>query len=156
MEYTVDAPELGDRRVSVQTPGLFSAARLLVDGQIVPKQGQSYFVSVAEGHPPVEIKLKNNVFDPVPVIQLSGRDIRLVPALQWYEYIWACAPLVLIGIGGALGGMLGGAAAWTNLAIFRSSVSPALRYVFSALLSLTAVVLFLTATTALQGSLGRR
>lgn len=156
MEYTVDAPELGNRRVSVQTPGLFSAAKLLVDGQTVPRQGQSYFVSVEDGQPPVEIKLKNSAFDPVPIVQLSGRDIRLVPALRWYEYIWACAPLILIAIGGALGGMLGGAAAWTNLAIFRSSVSPALRYVYSALLSLTAVVLFLSAVTALQESLGRR
>jgi hypothetical protein len=153
MEYTVDAPEFGDRRVTVQTSSLFSGPKLLVDGAPATKQGQQYLVPLANGQT-VPVKLKAG-FDPIPAVEVAGRLIRLAEPLKWYEYVWACLPLVLIGLGGAIGGAIGGATAWANMTIFRTQENPVLRYVFSALATVGAFVGWFVLATAILGTMRR-
>jgi hypothetical protein len=153
MEYTVDAPEFGDRRVTVQTSSLFSGPKLLVDETPATKQGQQYLVPVANGQT-IPVKLKTG-FDPVPVVEIAGRQIRLVEPLKWYEYVWACLPLLLIGLGGAIGGAIGGATAWANMALFRAQTNPAARYGLSALATVGAFVLWFVLAVAIIGTTRR-
>ena len=148
MEYTVDAPEFGDRHVTVQTSTLVSGPKLMVDGMPA-----TYVVPGANGQT-VPVKLKGG-FDPIPSVEVAGRVIRLAPPLQWYEYVWACLPLALIAMGGALGGAIGGATAWINMTLFRSQANPAARYGLSALATVGAFVVWFVLAAMVMGTIRR-
>lgn len=144
MEYSVEAPELPGRRVTVETAsGLFGAPRLLVDGVPVEKgNGGVYSVSRNDGDP-VTFRFKGAGLDVIPLVEIDGkRTVRLVAPLQWYEYAWAGLPLALLLIGGAIGGLLGAGAAYTNIAIFRSRTAAGARYGLSAFVTLAAVAVY--------------
>jgi hypothetical protein len=64
--------------------------------------------------------------------------IQVVPALQWYQYIWMGLPIVLLFMGGAVGGFCGGLAAVTSSRIFRSERAEATKYALTGLISLAA------------------
>lgn len=63
--------------------------------------------------------------------------------LTWFEQLWIAAPLILIAVGGAVGGGLGGAAWVINRQVFRRAHSPALRYFWTGLISMAAAVAYL-------------
>jgi hypothetical protein len=153
MEYPVEAPEFGDRHVTVQTSTLVSGPKLLVDGMPATKQGGAYMVPVANGQT-IPVKLKGG-FDPIPAVEVAGRVIRLAPPLQWYEYVWACLPLALIAMGGALGGAIGGATAWINMSLFRSQANPAARYGLSAVATIGAFVVWFVLAAMIMGTIRR-
>ena len=139
MRYLVNLPELPGRRIEVE-PGIFSTARLLVDGQPAPKgpkRGQ-FSLRGADGRD-TPVVLKTSFLDPVPQVLCAGRTIRLVEPLTWYQWIWTGIPILLIFRGGALGGALGGAATVFNIRILRSDMTGLLRYTLAGLLSVGAV-----------------
>jgi len=51
-------------------------------------------------------------------------------------------PLALIAVGGAIGGACGGAAWAVNQQVFRKTENPVLKYVWTGLISLAAVVAY--------------
>jgi hypothetical protein len=70
--------------------------------------------------------------------------------LAWYEHIWIALPFALIVVGGAIGGGCGGAAWVINKKVFRATHNPVLRYVFTGMISIGAVVVwFVFAATLL-------
>lgn len=79
--------------------------------------------------------------------------------LTGIEYAWACWPLVLVFMGGALGGLCGGAAAGINVKIFNSARSAKFKYAVSLLVSFGGVAAYLLAAVVLVlvfPSLGKR
>ena len=62
---------------------------------------------------------------PFPVIEQPK------PKFTWYQYAWIGWPLILIVLGGAIGGGLGGAAAAINYKLFQKTQHPVLRYVWT-------------------------
>jgi hypothetical protein len=140
VRYQVNLPELPGRKVEVELAGVFSGARLLVDGQPAakgPKRGQ-FFLRGADGRD-VLIALKTTFLDPVPQVLWAGRTIKIVEPLTLYQWLWTGIPLLLVFIGGALGGALGGVAMAFNVRILRSDKTAVLRYALAALLSLGAL-----------------
>ena len=79
---------------------------------------------------------------PFPVIEQPKP-----PKLAWYEYIWIGWPLILVAVGGAIGGGCGGAAAAINFKVFQKTQNPVLRYVWTGLISLTAVGIYVVCAT---------
>jgi hypothetical protein len=65
------------------------------------------------------------------------------PKLRWYQHVWCALPLALVAVGGAIGGACGGAAWVLNQAVFQKTANPILRYVFTGMISATAVMLYL-------------
>src|SRR5580700_5618811 len=59
--------------------------------------------------------------------------------LRWYEYLWAALPIGLIVVGGAIGGICGGAAMVLNVKLMQGRRTAALKYAFTGLVSLGAV-----------------
>jgi hypothetical protein len=59
-------------------------------------------------------------------------------------------PLVLILIGGAIGGGLGGAAYGINIAIYKSNLPLALKFLFNLLVGLTAIGIWLAIAMAIS------
>jgi hypothetical protein len=80
--------------------------------------------------PPVRIMA------PLPIVP-GNRD------LTWYEHIWIALPFGLVAVGGLIGGGCGGAAWAINKKVFRSTHNPVLRYVFTGIISMGAVVVWL-------------
>jgi len=65
------------------------------------------------------------------------------PKFEWYEHVWMCLPFGLVAVGGAIGGACGGAAWAINRTVFAKTQHPVLRYVWTGLISVGAVVLYL-------------
>jgi len=55
----------------------------------------------------------------------------------------------MVAVGGAIGGGLGGAAAAINYKVFQKTQNAVLRYVWTGLISVAAVMLYLVIATAL-------
>ena len=65
------------------------------------------------------------------------------PKLHWYQHMWLWIPIGLVAVGGAIGGTCGGIAWATNYKVFRKTEHSVLRYVFTGLISVAAVVAYL-------------
>jgi hypothetical protein len=69
--------------------------------------------------------------------------------LTWYEHVWVALPLGLVLIGGAIGGACGGAAWVINKTVFKKTRNPALRYIWTGLISMATVILWLVIVTVI-------
>jgi hypothetical protein len=67
------------------------------------------------------------------------------PKLAWYQLVWVGWPIALVAVGGAIGGACGGAAWALNQKVFRATKNPVLRYVWTGLISVAAVLLYFVA-----------
>jgi hypothetical protein len=131
------------RGLALRPTGLLKGAAILCNGQPAPKIGRTFTVNDNAGAP-VTFQLKGAFFDPIPAVQVVGGPlIRLAPAFAWYEYVWIALPLALIAVGGALGAFCGIVAAYFNAQILRSQQPVALRYLFSFLVMIAAVAVWL-------------
>jgi uncharacterized Zn-binding protein involved in type VI secretion len=147
-EYPVDLPELPGRGVVVRPAGAFSPPQLLVDGMPVARERGGRY-PVPDGGGTVVIRVKAVPFDTLPALDVNGRVVRLAPPLRWYEYVWAGLPFLLLLVGGALGGGIGGAAAYANVSIFRGARGAAAKYLLTGLISLGALVAYAVVGSAL-------
>jgi hypothetical protein len=75
--------------------------------------------------------------------------------LPWYDQVWLALPFALVAVGGAIGGACGGAAWGINQKVFRATKNPVLRYVWTGLISMVAVVLYFVLAIALYSVLHR-
>jgi len=151
MQYPVYIQGMEAQRVSVQLPGMFTGPKLLVNGSPVMRgYAKNQYVLVLDSGQQVIAELKPGFVDPIPKMNINGYPIVIAPPFQWYEWIWACAPLVMIGIGGAIGGFLGAMAAVSNGLLLRSNLHPALRYLASGAVTLVSLLLFIAAVAALK------
>ena len=87
---------------------------------------------------------------PFPVIEQPKSN------LKWYHYVWIGWPLILVVLGGAIGGGLGGAAAAINYKVFQKTQNPVLRYVWTGLISLAAVITYVVCATMLYVLIHRK
>ena len=62
--------------------------------------------------------------------------------LNWYQHLWIGWPFALVFVGGAIGGACGGAAWAINQQVFRKTNDPVLRYVWTGLISVGAIVAY--------------
>ncbi len=76
--------------------------------------------------------------------------------IPWPAQVWLGLPFVLVTVGGALGGGLGGAAWGLNQVLYRKSRNPLVRYGLTGLISAGAVVAYLTLAPILLEALGAR
>ncbi len=69
------------------------------------------------------------------------------PKLKWYELVWVGWPIALLAVGGAIGGACGGAAWALNQKIFHRTKHPLLRYLWTGLISIAAIIAYLIIAT---------
>ena len=139
MRYPFNLPELPGRRIEVELAGIFSSPKLFVDEQPANKGAKrgEFLVRGTDGRD-VLMGLKTSL-DPVPQGLCAGRTIRLADPLTWYQWLLTGIPLVLVFIGGALGGLLGGIAMAFNVRILRLDMTAVARYALAAILSVGAL-----------------
>jgi uncharacterized membrane protein YsdA (DUF1294 family) len=74
------------------------------------------------------------------------------PKLTWYQHVWVALPFALVALGGAIGGACGGAAWAVNQQVFRKTQHPVLRYVWTCLISVGALLAYLVVASFLLAS----
>ncbi|MBN3038916.1 MAG: hypothetical protein JW869_05810 [Candidatus Omnitrophica bacterium] len=153
MEIPVSLQETEGQSLIIKT-SFWKAPRLYLDGVEVPGKRLNYSIRNSQGKE-VAVKLKFNFFDAIPKLEVEGQAVELAPPLKWYEYAWIWLPIALLFIGGAIGGLLGYLAVYTNTRIFRSQKGMFLKYLFSGLVSVTALVTFLVIATLIYAFIGR-
>lgn len=149
MELTLNHEKLQGRMLTLQTASFFRGPRLLSGG--MPMQGKrgTYTVRDNQGQE-IMIKIKGNLLDPIPKVNIDGQELQLAPPLAWYEYVWMGLPIILVFAGGALGALFGISAVYASSRIFRSDRSAASKYLISGLFSVAAVVGFFIVVVLLQ------
>lgn len=92
----------------------------------------------------------------VPQLIVDGKVTNLVEPLKWYEWLWGGLPILLLFVGGAIGGLVGGLGFVINTKIFRTEMSGVLKFLVSGIISFMAVVAYFVAalllTLLLNGS----
>ena len=143
MQYSVPIQGVETRKVEVELAGIFSSPKLMVDGMPVPqgaKRGE-YIIHLDDGTEMIA-KIKNRFLDPIPNIVVDGEEIILVESLQWYQWLWAGLPILLIFGGGAIGGATGFVATSISARIFRSDVNKIVQYAYVAAVSIGAIITY--------------
>ncbi len=93
---------------------------------------------------------------PATALKPVGSSITPVTKLVWYEQVWAGLPLALVFVGGAIGGGIGGAAWALNRQVFQKTKNRVLRYVWTGLISMTAVAAYVGIVIVFLGLKGKR
>lgn len=146
------------KKISLRPRGIFSfAPKILLDGRPISRTGYGYIISDDEGRG-VEFRVRHRFWDPIPDLTVGDERIEVSPPFRVYEHVWVCLPIVMVTFGGLLGGACGAIAVNTNYIVFRRVRHPALKYLFTALISLCApVVYFLMCLVLFRAfGLGRR
>ncbi len=65
------------------------------------------------------------------------------PKHTWFQHLWIGWPIALVFVGGAIGGACGGAAWAINQKVFQATKHPVLRYLWTGLISIAAIVTYL-------------
>jgi hypothetical protein len=153
MRIEIKHPAFTAQRLSVESASLFGGPKLFLDGAPVKKQRGRYPVTADSGAE-ILVQLKFNLVDPLPTLKIGEETIKLADSLKWYEYVWSGLPILLMFGGGALGGLVGGAATVTNGRIFRSERSSTSKYALAALITVSAAVVYLVLAIALRVAIG--
>ena len=78
------------------------------------------------------------------------------PKLVWYEQVWIALPIGLVAVGGAIGGLCGGAAWAINKKVFQKTESVVLRYLWTGLISAAAVIAYIVLAAVFVSLVRRR
>jgi hypothetical protein len=155
MDIPIEHPAFAGRGLVVRTAGLFSGAKVVIDGQEVKGSFQKFPVMANSGEQ-IEIRLLHNGIDPVPKVKIGDSTIVIAKPLAWYEYLWIGLPIVLLFAGGAVGGGLGFAAIYSSARVFRSDRGTAAKYGITGAISIGSAVAFLVIAAAIQSAIHKR
>ena len=136
----VSVPGFEGRRIEIQPGGAWGSSKLFVDGLPAPpgpKKGK--FALRRNDGAEIVAFFKGGFPDPAPVLVVGEHTIRTADPLSTGQWIWAGFPLVLMILGGAIGGLLGGVATTVNVQLLRSGRKGVVPYVLSGLVSLAAI-----------------
>jgi hypothetical protein len=154
MRIEVHHPAFKRQQLSVETASsVFATPKLTLNGAVVKKQKGRYPVTSDTGAEKL-IQLRYNLIDPVPTLKVDGEAVNLLEPLQWYEYAWSGLPILLVFTGGALGGLVGGAATMANGRLFRSEWGSIAKYGLAGLITASAVAVFFVLAVALRMAIG--
>lgn len=144
MQYPLTVPGFENRQLILETAGVWSGAKLLLDGEPAskgPKRGQ-FLLRRLDGTEVVAHVRVTNFLDPIPQVVIDGKSFLATQPLKWYQWAWGGLPFLLLIIGGALGGLFGGIALVVNGRVFRSNLNGLAKYLLSGLVSALAVGAF--------------
>ncbi len=156
MRYPLKLDGFEGQTLEVQPSGILSGPKLLVNGQPAPagpKRGQMA-LRRNDGRE-VLVRWRPQVLGmDVPQLYVDGFVVNVAPPLPWYVWLWSALPVLLVLVGGALGAIAGFIAFAISTRIFRSSLPGLAKYGLSLLVSLLAIVVYLTAATLFYSAIG--
>ena len=145
MTYHLNLHGFEGHKIEVRSPGFFSGYKLFVDGEVAPKGPKRGQMAIRrnDGTEVLAVWKPKVLGLDVPQLQVESETVNLVQPLQWYEWLWGGLPILLLFVGGAIGGLLGGLAFSLNAKVFRTDNNLFLKFLFSAAISMLAVLSWL-------------
>jgi hypothetical protein len=146
LDFYIEPPGFGNRNMKVHVSH-WVRPRLFIDGQrVMPVKKKVFgivsdFITVNNHGETVKMRLRKRPLDLIPFFYINGEKILLARPLSVLEYIWVCLPLLLLFGGGAIGGLLAGAATYSNSLLMRKK-QVVLRYLMTGMTTLMAVTIF--------------
>lgn len=135
--------------VVVSTNMFSGKSTVTVGGIPAQRTGRSVFQLPTDNGGTVPAKVQAaKMFDPYPVIEISGSKHRTGPASPLWMTVVSLLPIALV-IGGALGATLGVLGVFSNLAIARSNQSTVSKLLLMIAVLIVAVVAYLVLAAAL-------
>ena len=127
----------------------FGKPQIYLDGKVLPakKKLLSKFVEFTAvnnyGHI-VSLRLRKMPFNLAPVLYIDNQPFPFGRQLSIFEMVWMILPLTLMFIGGAIGGLIGGAALVSNFILMQKIKQKSLRYLYTGMTTIMAAVLWIT------------
>jgi len=137
-----------ENRQLVIQPNYWGAAKIFLDGQrLRPFEKRLFskvrkYRAVSNYGKDVIIRLKHRFLDSVPILFIDEQEFQVARPLRFWEYGWICIPLILF-MGGALGGLLGGMAIFSNSILMRKIKRTFLRYLGTGITTVISFTLYL-------------
>ena len=157
MDHSIRLDGFEGRTLAVESPGIFTGPRLLVDGipaEKGPRRGQ-FLLRRNDGRQVVANWKPKFMGLDFPQLEIDGKLFDVVAPLKWYAWAWSVLPLCLIFIGGALGGFIGAIGFMTNAKIFRSETNLVWKFFITAGVSFMSFLVYLIAALAITNAIHR-
>lgn len=133
--------------VEIERSFWLGKTQVKVNGTQVERQKEGNYYPVKQGKGKTkQLKILGSGYDGVPRVYIDGEKLPVARKLFWYEFLVSCAPLVLVFMGGALGGLLGAIGTVACLNVVRREYSYALRLLLILAITLAAVALYIGLT----------
>ena len=143
MKYLVNLQGFEGQTIEVQSQGLLSGARLLVNGKSAPKGTKRGEMLLRRNDGREVIAKFQTAFLDVPKLHVDDQVIQVAEPMKWYEWVWNAIPLLIVFLGGIIPFLIGFAAFSINTTLFRSQKSTLAKYGLTALVSFAALALLL-------------
>ena len=134
MTYPIDIEGFEGQNLEVTEPGVFSSAKLLIDGEPAPKgEKRGEMLLTRDDGSQVTAKWKPKLMGiDVPELIVGDETVEVAEPLPWYQWSVAVLPLFFFFyFGGFIGALFGILAAVSVLKVFRTSLSVPIQYVVS-------------------------
>lgn len=148
LDFPIDPIGFEGRNFFIR-PSYWTAPKVFLDGKKLKPKKRKWFTrtrdysAISNFGKDVNIRIKYRMFDMVPNLYIDQQEFQIAPPLTFWEYIWICLPVVLMFGGGAIGGMIGGLATYTNSILMRKLKNIILRYMFTGLTTFIAYSSFI-------------
>lgn len=139
--YHVEAANFKYQKITLQPAGFWKGAVFKDNDQDIKWKKNKALLRDDNGNE-VEVSKTSNPFEPSPWISIEGVKYLPMGKFSAIEHIFIYLPLGLIGIGGAIGGMLGAFASMTNASLMREYKDSNLKYPLSLLTSFLAALIW--------------
>lgn len=143
MKYPVNLQGFEGQAIELQTQGMLSGPKLLVNGKSAPKGAKRGEMLLRRNDGREVIAKFQSAFLDVPKLQVDGQTIQVVEPLKWYEWAWNGIPLLIVFLGGMMPFLIGFAAFSINATLFRSQKNTLAKYGLTALVSFGALAVLL-------------
>ncbi|RME11548.1 MAG: hypothetical protein D6802_06535 [Ardenticatenia bacterium] len=148
MIYKVDIDGFAGQDIEVKT-SFWSGPKLFVNRRLAPKGSKrgEMLLQSNDGKRVVARWKQQFMGLDVPQLVVDEKVINLAEPLKWYQWVWGGLPLAITFVGGALGAIAGIIGFTINAKVFRTDMNSALKYVLSAVVSISSVVAYFIAAT---------
>lgn len=128
MKVSIQLDGFEGQEMEVKANGL-GKPRLFINRQPVPVGKKGRMTLRRNDGTEAVATWKNSVIGDLPKLVVDGNVIELAEPAPWHVKLWCALPLALIFVGGAIGGALGGIAALSNFAVFRTALPAIAKYI---------------------------
>ncbi len=139
--------------VMLESGFLASRVNITVGGHPATRVRRNTYALPAVNGGMVEARVSGGFLDAYPTLEINGVKHRTGPAVPVLLRILALVPIFLIGVGGALGGVIGAVGVALNMAIARLVLPSAVKALLMAGVLIVAAVTWYAAARALLGAM---
>jgi hypothetical protein len=158
-EFAIDPPGFENRNMKVRV-SYWTPPKLFLDGEQLRHATSGLlgtnrtYTAVSNFGKPVTLRIRGKGLDHVPDLEIDGERFLLARPLNRWEFAWMALPVILIFLGtGALGGLIAGAAIFSNSVLMRR-IGPWLpRYVLTGATTVMSFLLFFNSMNLIQSYL---